>query len=125
MSVPPHPEPWVNVTTEWLRLLEARGESAYAAVNGEDVLDIPSRCVSGRSGTHGNLFSGMINLRTGQLRVDCANDPGFWLVIDLSKVPGFAHAPGGAGAAAAQREFEAAAGAEDEEGEEEGEEEAE
>jgi hypothetical protein len=119
MSGPP-PHPWSRVgntgntgntdnAAAWLHRLEANNQSAHGAVDGEEVINIPSQCFRGRSGGTGSVFSGMLNLRTGRMRFDCANDLAFWMEIDLFSAPGLAHAPGGAGADAAQQEFEAAA----------------
>ena len=99
MSGPPQPAR----TAAWLQRLEANGELPYGAVDGEEVLYIPSRCVRGRSGGHGKVFSGMLDLRAGRIRIDSADDSAFWIEIDLFNAPGLAYAPGGAGPDVAQR----------------------
>jgi hypothetical protein len=86
-----------------IREMGLRGESAYDAVNGEDIIDIPAQACHGRSG-NGKTFSGMMNLHNGQLRLDCADDPCFHLTIDFTKVPGVAaHSMGDAGEEAVMR----------------------
>ena len=76
-----------------LRALGRRGESAYSEVNGEDVVDVPVQACQGRAGTLGKTFSGYLNLRTGQMRFDCAEELAFYLCVDLSKVPALALHP--------------------------------
>ena len=69
-----------------IRQLSRRGVSPYASVNGEDVVDIPVKACKGRAGASGTTFSGYINLTTGKMRFDCADELGFWLEVDLSEV---------------------------------------
>jgi len=90
-----------------VREMGKRGESAYQ-VDGEVSHDIPAQACRGRTGVYGMTFSGMINLSDGTLRFDCAEDPTFYLKIDLGKVPHFAAAPGGHVARSAAMEFECA-----------------
>lgn len=78
-----------------LRAMGERGESAYGEVDGEEVIDIPAQACRGRTGGGGQTFSGRLNLRTGEVRLDCADDLPFFLEIDLSKVPGLAAQPSG------------------------------
>ena len=63
-----------------------RGESAYGHVDGQETCDIPTQAIKGRVGTLGKHFSGCFNLRTGRMRLDCVEEPAFWLEVDLSKV---------------------------------------
>ena len=70
-----------------LRSMGKKGESAYGNVNGEDVTNIPAQACIGRAGVLGSTFSGFIDLESGKMRIDCAEDPSFWLEVDLSKVP--------------------------------------
>jgi hypothetical protein len=91
-----------------LREMGSAGESPYGEVDGETIVDIPAQAVKGRSGTHGKTFSGHFDMETGTFRVDCAEDPCFWLEIDTNKIPAFAAAPGGPAAQAAAAEFEEA-----------------
>lgn len=58
------------------------GQSAYACVDGEEVIDLPATCIRGRSGGCGHTFSGFLNLQTGSLRLD-SNNLAFWLEADL------------------------------------------
>lgn len=88
-----------------LHAMAKAGESAYADVDGVEVVDLPATCMQGRSGTLGKTFAGYMNLQTGRLRVDCAEDPAFWLEIDLSIIPALAAAPGGAVAEEARVEY--------------------
>ena len=83
-----------------------RGESAYGEVDGQVTHNIPAQACRGRSGDMGSTFTGCINLRTGKMRFDCANDPAFFLEVELSKVPTFAASPEGATADAAADDFE-------------------
>jgi len=93
---------------ERLRSMAKRGQSAYACVDGEEVVDLPATSMQGRAGTLGKTFSGCLNLRSGTLVVNCAEDLTFWLKIDLSKVPAFSAAPGGIDAQRAKDEYESA-----------------
>lgn len=70
-----------------------RGESAYPEVDGEEVVDVPAQACVGRAGTLGKTFSGYINLRTGEMRFDCAEELPFYLIVNLSKVPAMAAQP--------------------------------
>ena len=81
------------------------GEGAYAAVDGVEVVAVPTTCVRGRSGLLGKTFCGCLNLQTDVLRVDCAEDPAFWLELDLSAIPAVAAAPGGDVAEEARVEY--------------------
>jgi hypothetical protein len=90
-----------------------RGRSAYAAVDGEETVAVPAQACVGRTGSLGKTFSGHLNLHTGRMRFDCAEELPFYLEVDLSKVPALnAHpqAPGGVAAAKRARR-RAAAGA--------------
>lgn len=90
-----------------LRGMGRRGISAYAAVDGEHDVDIPAQACRGRAGALGRTFAGHVHLRTGRLRLDCAEDPSFWLEVDLRQVPAFAlqsDAPQARAAAARARE---------------------
>ena len=74
------------------------GESAYGCVDGEKRVDLPAQSFKGRTGTLGRTFSGCLDLEEGKIRVDCAEDLGFWLEIDLRNVPALnlqPDAPGG------------------------------
>lgn len=71
-----------------LRSMGRRGESAYGNVDGEEVVDIPAQACRGRVGSLGKTFSGYYNLRTGEMRFDCAEELAFYLEVDLSKVSG-------------------------------------
>lgn len=62
----------------------------------------------GRSGTHGKTFTGMWDAQAGRMHFDCAEDPSFWLEIDVSKIPHLAAAPGGSVAEEAACNAEAA-----------------
>ena len=87
-----------------IRAMSDRGESAYGLVDGQEVVDIPARACAGRAGTLGKTFSGYLNLRTGKMRFDCAEELPFYLEVDLSKVPAFDAQPSGpAGDAAVRR----------------------
>ena len=90
---------------EWVRRLSANGESAYP-VDGQTTLDVPVVAFRGRAGTLGKTFSGVLNVETGEMRIDCAEAPEFWLEINFNKIPGLAAAPGGVEADAAQQDFE-------------------
>ena len=72
-----------------LRAMGRHGVSAYAAVDGEGDVDIPAQACRGRAGDAGRTFAGHVELRTGKLRLDCAEDPSFWLEVDLRKVSAF------------------------------------
>jgi hypothetical protein len=48
-------------------------------------IPLPARAFNGRAGTFGKTFSGVIDLQTGRARVDCAEDPTFWMEIDFSQ----------------------------------------
>ena len=84
-----------------LREMGERGESAYDDVNGEDVVDIPAQAIQGRAGAGGKTFSGRLDLNSGMLRVDCADEPAFWMQINLLEVPALALQPGQTAAAEA------------------------
>ena len=89
-----------------LREMGRRGESAYPClVDGEGTFDMPAHALTGRSGVFGRTFTGYVDVATGRMRVDCAEDAGFWLEVDLSAVPGFAAAPGGPAAREAEARF--------------------
>lgn len=86
-----------------IREMGKRGQSAYP-VDGAAVVDIPPQACAGRSSACGKTFTGCLNLQTGHLRIDCAEDLSFYLEIDLSKVPAFAAQPSGPdGIAAVER----------------------
>ena len=78
-----------------LREMGKRGESAYACVDGEECIDIPAQALKGRAGTLGKTFSGFLNFKTGKLRFDCAEDPSFYLEMDLQNVPALTASPDG------------------------------
>lgn len=80
-----------------------RGESAYGCVDGVNVIDIPAQAIKGRTGAHGSTFSGYLNVLTNTIRVDCAEDPAFWLEIDFDKVTGLAAARAAQDSRAAQQ----------------------
>lgn len=88
-----------------IRNMGLKGESAYAT-DGETIVDLPTQAISGRVGMHGKTFSGVINLETGEMRIDCAEEPSFWMHVNLSRVPAFALAPGGPGVSSVQEHFE-------------------
>jgi hypothetical protein len=91
----------------------ARDESPYGNVDGDSVLNIPAQAIQGLAGTHGKTFAGYYDQEQGFIRVDCAEDPCFWLEIDMTRIPALAAAlaaaPGGPVAQAAAAEFEEAA----------------
>lgn len=82
-----------------------RGESAYDEVDGVTVVDIPAQAVKGRVEPFGKTFSGYLDLEKGLMRLDCAESPEFYVIINLNQCPAFAAAPGGREAEAAQRRF--------------------
>lgn len=86
-----------------IREMGQRGQSAYP-IDGEEEVNIPAQACKGRTSGSGNTFTGYLNLRTGHLRIDCAEDFSFYLEIELSNVPGFASQPSGPdGIAAVER----------------------
>ncbi len=102
-----YPNPMIESLKEFgqkIRAMGLRGESAYA-VDGVNVHDIPAQACTGRSGVHGKTFSGYLDEPNLQIRVDCAEDPEFYLVIDLSKVATWAAQPGGPLHAEARESF--------------------
>jgi hypothetical protein len=56
---------------------------------------IPFTAMQGRTGKQGKTFVGYINLDTGRIRVDCAEEPSFWLEISLGNCPFVIYAPDG------------------------------
>ena len=68
---------------------------AYS-VDGDAKNEIPASACKGRAGIFGQTFTGVFNEDTGQMRFNCVEDPSFWLEVNLSKMPRFAAAPGGA-----------------------------
>ena len=100
----------LKACAEMVRAMGRRGESAYGNVDGGSVHDLPAQAICGRSGACGTTFSGCIDLVRGTIRIDCADDPAFWLEIDFTKAPHFAAAPGGPEARAAGDDFRACAG---------------
>jgi hypothetical protein len=86
--------------------MSKQGQSAYGAVDGETVIDLPTNAFRGRSGGLGKTFSGYLDLSKGEIRIDCADDFSFWLTLNLNGVPGLAAAPGGVEAQAAQEDFD-------------------
>jgi hypothetical protein len=98
-----------------LKQMAKDGVSAYSEVDGEAVHDIPCTAIRGRAGNLGKTFSGYIDLETGNIRLDCAECPEFWLEINLQKVPCMSLQPpesgtsdGGEGYTQAKKEFESA-----------------
>lgn len=91
-----------------IREMGKRGESAYP-IDGEECVNIPTQACTGRTGALGKTFTGFINLQTGHLRIDCADDPSFYLEIDLNKIPAFAAQPTGPEGIAAMQRLEQAA----------------
>jgi hypothetical protein len=97
-----------------LREMGARDDSSYGNVGVFDHLfNIPAQAFKGRAGTRGKTFAGYYDQEQGFIRVDCAEDPCFWLEIDMTRIPALAAAlaaaPGGPAAQAAAAEFEEAA----------------
>lgn len=90
---------------EWVRRMSANGESLYGS-DGQTTLDVPVVAFRGRAGTVGKTFSGVLNVKTGTMRIDCVEAPEFWLQINFNEIPGLAAAPGGVEADAAQQDFE-------------------
>ena len=88
-----------------IRKMGEQGQSAYGNVDGEAVHDIPAQACKGHSGNRGGTFSGYFDEEHGKIRVDCADDPCFWLEIDLAKMPRFANEPGGQEARRAKGRF--------------------
>jgi len=82
-----------------------KNQSAYADVDGEKTIDIPAQAVRGRTGYAGKTFSGFFDLDKGSIRIDCAEDPTFWLEIDIHAIPALSSAPGGHEASVAHDEF--------------------
>ena len=78
-----------------IRAMGLAGESAYGCVDAVDVHDIPAQACSGRSGVHGKTFFGYLDEPNLAIHLDCAEDSGFHLTIDLSKVLTWAAQPGG------------------------------
>ena len=78
-----------------IKRLAEEGMSAYECVDGEGIVDLPWYCFEGRSGPIGKTFSGHFDLDSNSIRVDCAEDPTFWLEIDIGKAPHEAFRPGG------------------------------
>ena len=99
--------------TEWdasafaalIREMGARNESAFSNVDGETVIDVPAQALRGRAGSAGKTFSGYFDLLNGKIRLECAEELGFWLEIDIGAIPGLASAPGGHDASAARDDF--------------------
>ena len=92
---------------EIVRAKGSRGEGTHVC-DGQESVDVPASAVEGRTGVLGKTFSGVLNLRTGKLRLDCAEDLSFWIEIEMSKIPALHHAPEQAGANEARADFEAA-----------------
>lgn len=63
-----------------------RGESPYGIVNGETVHDIPAQACKGRTAKQGRTFSGYIDVENGKMRFDCAEEPEFYLEVNLSDI---------------------------------------
>ena len=51
------------------------------------VHDIPAQAIHGRTGVHGQTFSGYIDLVNGAIHFDCAEDPSFHLHVYLNQTP--------------------------------------
>ena len=83
-------------------------ESPYGIVDEEGVFAIPTQAIKGRSGPsgRGKTFAGYIDANTGLIRVDCDEEPSFWLEIDLSAINAIRYAPGGHGYESAKADFE-------------------
>jgi len=94
---------------ERLRSMGLRGQTAYACVDGEECVAIPAQVCTGRTGTSGKTFSGWINLRTGEMRFDCAEELPFHLQVRLGEIDAFKYAPGAPHADAAVERCEARA----------------
>lgn len=88
-----------------IREMGTKNQSAYGDVDGETTIGIPTQAVRGRTGYAGKTFSGKFDLESGIIRIDCAEDPSFWLEIDIHKIPALSSAPGGHEASAAHDEF--------------------
>ena len=88
-----------------LRNISKQGISPYAAVNGEDIIDIPTQAIEGRA-NNGKTFSGYFDIKNEYIRIDSADALSFWLKIDFSKIPGLSAAPGGQTASDAEAHFE-------------------
>lgn len=92
-----------------IRAMGERGESAYAEVDGEYVVDVPAQACKGRVGDTGKTFSGYLDLRNGYMRFDCAEEFSFYLNVDLSQIPALAAQPSAPdGLAAVSRTSDAA-----------------
>lgn len=68
-----------------IKEMAAKGEPIYADAEEEHVTQIPPNAISGRTATHGKTFCGIFNPLTGEIRIDCAEEPTFWLKIDLTQ----------------------------------------
>ena len=97
----------VDVFAKRIRELAESGKSGYA-VDGETSFDLPANIMRGRAGNQGKTFSGRLNMETGSLRVDCAEEPSFWLEIDLFDAPYFKFSPDGEGYQNAKRRWDEA-----------------
>lgn len=70
-----------------LRDASDRGEPLYSDVDECHVFSISCSSIRGRTGVFGQTFGGKIDIEQGKIRVDCAEDPRFWLEIDLTRLP--------------------------------------
>jgi hypothetical protein len=76
-------------------------------VYGEDpdeTIFIPSTCIRGRADPQGKTFMGVIK-SNGVLRIDCIENPSFWLEINLSEIPEYKYSPHGDGSKEAELDF--------------------
>lgn len=64
-------------------------------VNNETEFQIPWHVIHGRVGTSGCTFAGKMDLETGRLRIDCAEEPAFWIEVDFGQCDFMRYAPDG------------------------------
>jgi hypothetical protein len=70
----------------------------------EDIF-VPSSLIEGRVNPLGKTFTGIIT-SDGKLRIDCAEQPEFWMNVNLAEIPEFKFEPNREAAKEAEKHFE-------------------
>ena len=75
---------WLNID-----LSNKKGGYKPYSVNSITTFNIPPEACHGRIGNQKNTFAAELNMNSMELRVNCYEDPSFWIAVDLSSVQEF------------------------------------